>query len=119
MTFNWRSEFRSGVLIQQSQFDDLVRVDFRPELGLSGSNFKTADESEPAQREELEPCVPFVDDSRGLLAEWLGAIRGDVEATTTGRDHLRSLCLVWASIESLESKRWVELRDFSEKLGIP
>jgi predicted dehydrogenase len=118
MTFNWRSEFRSGVLIQRSQFDDLVRVDFQPDLGLSGSNFKTAEESEPTQREELEPCVPFVDDSRLLLAEWLGTIRGDGEATTTGRDHLRSLCLVWASIESLETRMWVKLRDFYERLGI-
>jgi hypothetical protein len=118
MTFNWRSEFRSGVMIQQSQFGDLVRVDFQPELGLSGSNFKTAEESEPASREELEPCVPFLDDSRLLLAEWVGAIRGEVEATTTGRDHLRSLSLVWASIESVETGRWVELRDLYERLGI-
>jgi predicted dehydrogenase len=119
MTFHWRTEFESGVLIQRSQFDDLVRVDFRPKLGLSGRRFKTADESEPAEPEELAPCVPFVDDSRRLLAEWVGAIRGDIDPTTTGHDHLRSLCMVWACIESLKTRRWVELRDFYAKLGIP
>jgi hypothetical protein len=59
-----------------------------------------------------------VDDSRLLLAEWLGAIRGEVEATTTGRDRLRSLSLVWPSIEALEARRWVALHDFYEKLRI-
>jgi predicted dehydrogenase len=117
MTFNWRSEFSSGALIQQSQFDDLARVDFQPKLGLTGSRFKRAEEAEPIQIEELEPCVPFVDDSRLLLAELIGAIQGDAEPTTTAADHLRSLCLVWASIESLNTKRWVNMLDFSEKLG--
>jgi predicted dehydrogenase len=119
MTFNWRSEFSSGVLIQQSQFDDLVRVEFEPELALTGARFKTAEESEPMVTEELEPCVPFVDDSRGLLAELIASIHGDVEPTTTGVDHLRSLCLVWACIESLETRRWVDLSDFYDKLGLP
>jgi predicted dehydrogenase len=118
MTFNWRSEFASGVLIQESQFDDLVRVDFQPELGLTGSRFKTAKESEPTRREDLEPCVPFVDDSRLLLAEWVEAIRKEIEPVTTGRDHLRSLGLVWACIESLETRNWVSLRDFYDRLGI-
>ncbi len=118
MTFNWRSEFSSGALIQQSQFDDLVRVEFQPELGLSGARFKTEEESEPMLIEELEPCVPFVDDSRQLLAELIAAIHGEVEPTTTGSDHLRSLSLIWACIESLDTRRWVKLSDFYEKLGI-
>lgn len=118
MTFNWRSEFSSGALIQQSQFDDLVRVDFQPELGLTGTRFKTEEESEPMVVEELKSCVPFVDDSRMLLEELVGSIHGEIEPTTTGADHLRSLCLIWACIESLDSRRWVDLQDFSEKLGL-
>ena len=112
MTFRWRSEFDSGVMIQRSQFDDLVRIDFQPELGLSGPRFKMAEASEAIQPEELAPCVPFVDDSRQLLAELVGAIKQEVEPSTTGRDHLRSLCLVWACIESLRTSRWVGLHDF-------
>jgi predicted dehydrogenase len=118
MTFNWRSEFSSGALIQRSQFEDLVRVEFQPKLGLTGSRFKRMEEAEPIRVEELEPCIPFVDDSRQLLAELTRAIRGETEPTTTGTDHLRSLYLVWASIESLNTRRWVDLRAFSETLEL-
>ncbi len=107
MSFDWRSEFASGVLVQRSQFDDLVRVDFDPGLGLSGRRFKSAEESEKQQAVDLPPCVPFVDDTRLLLQELVGAIRGELEPTTTGRDHLKSLSLVQAAIESNESGRWV------------
>ncbi len=96
-----------------------MRVDFRPELGLSGSRFKTDEEAEPAVREELEPCTPFVDDSRGLLEELIRAIRGGAEAVTTGRDHLKTLGTVLACVESLETGRWVDLGELYRKLGIP
>ena len=119
MTFSWRSEFASGVLVQRSQFDDLVRVDFRPELGLTGPRFKTSDESELTQKEELPPCIPFVDDSRLLLTELVRAIRGEVEPDTTGRDHLRSLCLIGACIESLKTRSWVVLKEFYRASGVP
>ena len=107
MSFDWRSEFASGVLVQRSQFDDLVRVDFDPGLGLSGRRFKSAEESEKPKVEDLPPCIPFVDDTRLLLQEFVGAIRGELEPTTTGRDHLKTLSLVRAAIESIESGRWV------------
>jgi predicted dehydrogenase len=119
MIFNWRSEFSGGVLIQQSQFDDLVRVEFEPGLGLSGTRFKGAEESEPPRREELEPCIPFIDDSRLLLEELIGAIQGEAKAAPTAEDHLRSLCLVLACIESIQTGRWVKLRDFYPAMDIP
>ena len=107
MSFDWRSEFASGALVQRSQFDDLLRVDFDPELGLLGRRFKSAEESEKPRAEDLPPCIPFVDDTRLLLQEFVGAIRGELEPTTTGRDHLKSLSIVQAAIESNESGRWV------------
>jgi predicted dehydrogenase len=119
MSFCWRSDFDKGALVQRRQFDDLVRVQFRPELGLSGPRFKTADEAEPATREQLAPCTPFVDDSRVLLTELIEAVRGEADPITTARDHLGSLCLVQACIESIEAGRWVALADLHERLGIP
>ena len=109
MSFRWRSEFSAGVLVQRDQFDDLVRVDFKPELGRSGPRFKSAEESELARVEELAPCTPFVDDSRQLLQEFVAAIRKEKEPVTTGRDHLRSLSLVRACIESSQTGRRVVL----------
>ena len=118
MEFRWRSEFSRGVLIQQSQFDDLIRIDFQPEMGLSGSRFKEEGESEPSYTEKIPLCIPFIDDSRMLLDELVRAIQKEQIPTTTAADHLRSLCLVPASIESLEKKSWVNLQEYYEKLGV-
>lgn len=109
MSFSWRSEFERGVLLQRSQFDDLVRVDFRPELGLSGSRFKTETEAEVPVPEALPACTPFIDDSGMLLEEFVGAVRGDRHGLTTGRDHLRSLALIQACMDSVETGEWVDL----------
>jgi predicted dehydrogenase len=118
MSFTWRSDFERGVLIQRQQFEDLVRIDFRPELGLSGPRFKTPSEAEPTVVEELEPCTAFVDDSRLLLSEFNRAVRGQVEPTTTGRDHVRSLCLVHGCVQSIESRQWVKMDEVYESLGV-
>ncbi len=118
MMFRWRTEFPSGVLVQRSQFDDLFRVEFQPELGLYGSRFKTAEESEPMTPETLAPCVPFRDDSRLLLMELVRAIREGLDPSTTGRDHLHSLCLVLACIESAKTRTWVDLPAFQDGLGL-
>ena len=109
LQFSWRSDFEHGALVQREQFDDLVRVDFDPELALTGPNFKRAGEGEPARPEELPPCRPFLDDSRRLLDELVAAVRGEAEPVTTARDHLRSLAIVEACIESFETGRWVRL----------
>ena len=109
MSFSWRSDFEGGTLVQRQQFDDLVRVDFRPELGLTGPRFKTAAEAEPQVVEGLAHCTPFVDDSRLLLDDFVRSVRGETEPSTTASDHIRSLCLVQACIASLKGGRWVRL----------
>ncbi len=119
MFFSWRSDFESGALIQRRQFDDLVRVDFQPELGLSGPRFKAQGEAEPLVVEDLEPCTAFLDDSRGLLLELVGAIRDGEAPVTTARDHLKSLGIVQACIQSLETGGWVGLEDLYRSLDIP
>ncbi|MDE2752847.1 MAG: Gfo/Idh/MocA family oxidoreductase [Gemmatimonadota bacterium] len=118
MEFRWRSDFERGALIQREQFDDLVRVDFERGLGLSGSNFKGEAEAEVPVVEPLEPCAPFVDDTRRLLAELLGAVQGELDPVTTGGDHLESLLLVQACIESLGSGGWVELRELRDRFSL-
>jgi predicted dehydrogenase len=119
MCFSWRSDFEGGTLVQRQQFDDLVRVDFRPQLGLSGPRFKTSEEAEPQIVEELDDCTPFVDDSRLLLDEFVRCVHGEGEATTTGSDHIRSLCLVQACMVSVEEGRWVRLDDVYDTVGVP
>jgi hypothetical protein len=60
-----------------------------------------------------------VDDSRLLLGEFVGAARGEVQPATTGRDHLKSLGVVRACIESIETGQWVDMANFYGTLGIP
>ncbi len=119
MDFRWRTEFEGGALIQREQFEDLVRVDFDRGLGLHGSNFKGDAEAERPVPESLAPCAAFLDDSRELLAEFLSAVRGEAEPVTTARDHLKTLLVVEACIESMESGAWVRLSDVHERHAVP
>lgn len=116
MDFRWRSEFERGALIQREQFEDLVRVDLDRGLGLRGPNFKGDADAERPVAEALEACVPFVDDTRRLLAEFLGAVRGEAEPVTTGADHLETLLLVHGCIESLERGEWVSIAELRDRL---
>ena len=118
MDFRWRTEFESGALIQREQFEDLVRIDFDQALGLRGGNFKGDAEAEVPVAESLAPCVAFVDDTRDLLAEFLSAVRGEAEPATTARDHLKTLLVVQACIESLERGGWVALREVEERFRV-
>ena len=118
MDFRWRSDFERGSLIQREQFDDLVRVDFDRGLGLRGPNFKGAREAEAPVVEPLRPCTAFVDDTRELLNEFLRAVRGEEEPVTTGGDHVASLLVVHACIESLGSGGWVEMRELRDRFAL-
>jgi len=115
MDFRWRSDFERGALIQREQFEDLVLVDFDRGLGLRGPNFKGDGDAEMPVAEALEPCVPFVDDTRALFAEFLGAVRGESDPVTTAVDHLETLLLAHGCIESLSSGRWVDMRELRNR----
>ena len=117
MDFRWRTDFERGVLVQREQFEDLVRVDFDRGLGLRGPNFKGDDDAETPVAEAIEPCTPFVDDTRQLLNEFLRAIRGERKPVTTAGDHLETLLVVQACIESLESGGWVTLRELRDRFA--
>ena len=119
MDFRWRSEFTDGVLLQRQQFDDLVRVAFRPELGAHGARFKGEADAEPAESEGLAACVPLVDDSRALLDEFSQAVRGGSEPVTTAADHLKSVRLVQACIDSIQARRWIDLAQAEGDSGSP
>ncbi len=95
-----------------------MRVEFQPKLGLEGARFKEANEAEPYCTEKLAQCVPFIDDSSMLLDELVRAIRGQQAPITTARDHLRSLSLVPAAIQSIENKSWVNLQEYQKSIGI-
>ncbi len=111
MAFSWRSDFPQGMIWQRDQFGDVVEVRFEPELGLTGARFK-----EPAEAEVLQPVPlvaqrPFMDDARGLLDEFVACLTQGVPLQTSARDHLQTLAVVEACIQSAADRVWVDIAD--------
>jgi predicted dehydrogenase len=115
--FRWRTDCSGGVLIQKAQFGDLHMAEFSPELALTGERFK--DEAEPLQPVKLEPVEPFVDDTRALLAKFVEAVQEGKPVETSGKDHLKSLALVFACTEAAETGQRVEMSEFYQRYSMP
>ena len=86
---------------------------------MEGVLFKTGDDVEPLQPYPLPPCQAFIDDTRGLLNEFVEALEGRVTLLTTGKDHLKTLGLTVACIESSQTGQRVHLSDFYRRQGVP
>jgi predicted dehydrogenase len=117
--FEWRTDCDGGVVLQRKQFSDLYAARMDPALALSGHRFKDGEEVEPLQEVPLEPCVAFVDDTRGLLTEFVDAITLGAPLITSGKDHLKTLGVTLACVESAESHQRVTMREFYKRQGIP
>lgn len=100
LMFEWRSDCPDGVIIQRALFDDLAVA------------ATTDAELTPIP---LAPCVPFIDDTRALLAAFVAAIRDGTLPPCGGRDHLRSLALCFAAIEADETGCRVDVRAFEHR----
>lgn len=101
--FEWRIDCAEGVLVQQKLHGDLAFA-------------RTTDaELSPVPTAEAEP---YYDDSVPLLAEFIAAVRGEGSVPCDGRDHLRTLALCFAGIESGQTGRAIVLDDFYEAQGL-
>lgn len=117
--FQWRTDCSGGAIIQQAQFGDLHMVEFQPHLAKDGKLFKGTDEAEPLQPVPLASSEDFIDDTRGLLAEFVEALVNGSPVETSGKDHLKTLSLVLACIEAAETRQWIRMHDFCRRQGIP
>jgi myo-inositol 2-dehydrogenase / D-chiro-inositol 1-dehydrogenase len=103
LKFQWRTDCEHGVIVQQELF----------------SNLMTARTEDVALTPvPLTPDVPFLDDTRLLLDCFAAALAGRGELPCTGRDHLQSLAVCFAAIESSESGRRIEMREFNQRHGM-
>lgn len=103
LKFEWRTDCPEGVILQRELFSDLVT----------------------AATEDVEPtpvaipdCVPFVDDSAALLDAFRLAIRNKTALPCTGADHLETLAVCFAAIESHETGRRVNMAEFRARHGL-
>ena len=109
--FHWRTDFRDGVLIQKDQFSDLFRVNYQKKISLIGNNFKNSDEAESLDPIILKKDKPFIDDTNGLLNEFISSIRYNKDLDTGVKDYLKTFVLVTACIQSRDNQSTVNLAD--------
>jgi predicted dehydrogenase len=103
MSFAWRTDCAGGVVVQRELFADLAAA-------RTGEAALT-----PVP---LPEARAFIDDSSALLDEFVAAVRGGGAPPSGGRDHLRSLALCFAAIESAETGQRVDLRAFEARHGL-
>ena len=92
--FEWRSECAEGVVTQFDQFGEL-RYARRGDPELT--------------RVELPPHETWVTETAALLRAFVGAVRDGRPLECSGRDHLRSLAMVAACIESSRERTVVDV----------
>jgi predicted dehydrogenase len=92
--FTWRQECAKGVILQNDQFGDL-------HYALHGD-----DDFTPVSLPHYEQ---WYHDAVGVLASFVKALAGDAALECSGRDHLKSLRMVQASILSSREGRAVAL----------
>ena len=99
--FQWRTDGSDGMLLQRDIFHGL-------EFWKSGA-------TEP-QEVTLEPQEDFVDDTRGLFADFLRAVRGEPSTYPSGRDHLKTMALTLACAASSRQERTLEMTSYTTEL---
>lgn len=103
LEFQWRTDCADGVIVQRQLFEDLATARME-DHGLTPI--------------ELPACRPFYDDSDALLSAFINHVRYGSALECSGADHLLTLALCFAAIESSETGRAVELREFHHRYGI-
>ena len=101
--FEWRIDCAEGVVIQRALHSDLT--------------YARMGDSDLTQIPIAE-AEPYYDDSVAMLAEFVAAVKGGTPAPCDGRDHLRSLGLCFAGLESAETGRTVRIPDFYGRTGL-
>ena len=101
--FQWRTDGSEGMLFQR----DIFR----------GLEYWKAGAAEPEEL-ELQPQEDFVDDTRGLFADFLKAVRGEPSTYPSGRDHLNTMILTLGCAESSRQDRVIDLLEYGRELGM-
>jgi myo-inositol 2-dehydrogenase / D-chiro-inositol 1-dehydrogenase len=97
LQFEWRTDCQDGVIIQRELF----------------SNLQTARTGDATLTPVVLPeAVAFVDDSRALLEAFIAAVPAGTPPPCDGRDHLKSLALCLAALQSSRTGKAVHMADF-------
>jgi predicted dehydrogenase len=103
LRFEWRTDCAGGAIVQRELFSDLAAA-------------RTGDTA--LTTIDLPEARAFIDDTAALLDAFVAAVRGGGAPPCGGRDHLRSLALCFAAIESAETGQRVDIRAFEARHGL-
>jgi predicted dehydrogenase len=104
--FRWRTDLERGIIVQKTLFgEDGIYKAYRDDAELT--------------HVDTGPIEPFYTDTVGLLDEFVGCLKTGRPPETSGKDHLKTLSVVLASIESAVTAKKIYLNDFMEDLGFP
>ena len=98
--FEWRTDCERGVFVQRELFSDVAYA-LTTDAALT-----------PV---EIAQAEAFYDDSALLLEDFLQSIEQSKPAPCGGRDHLRTLALCFAGIESSETGKGIVMQEFYER----
>lgn len=101
--FQWRTDGSEGMLFQR----DIFR----------GLEYWKAGATEPEEI-ELQPQEDFVDDTRGLFADFLKAVRREPTTYPSGRDHLNTMVLTLGCAESSRQDRVIDWLEYGRRLEL-
>lgn len=104
LKFQWRTDCPGGMIEQRELFSDL---------------WIARTEDADATPVPLEDCEPFVDDTAGLLRAFRDALAGTAPLPCTGVDHLETLAVCFAALDSHRTGRRVEMAEFRARHGVP
>ena len=107
LAFKWRTDCADGVIVQEDQFGGLRASRRDVEAGLTAPLFDRG--IEPLQDLGFPPEEPFTADTRRLLEHFLEVIDGRDSAGPTAEDHLQTIALVHACMQSARERRRIEI----------
>lgn len=114
--FRWRTDCTEGVIVQVRQAGKVsssVRV---PGGGLTGARFNMS--AEPLIPDQLPADEFLVHDTRRLLEHFVDVVAGTVEPGPSGRDHLRTVALLDATLCAARTGRRIDVKAHLERLEI-
>lgn len=103
LQFEWRTDCAEGVIVQRQLFEDL---------------FVASMADQTLTPIDLAQCEPFYDDTDALLTSFISHVTSDSPIECSGQDHLYTLALCFAAIESSQLGVAVQMSEFYERHNI-
>jgi predicted dehydrogenase len=103
--FRWRTDFERGIIVQQDLF------------GEEGIYTASRDDGSLVHI-DTGPIEPFYTDTVELLAEFVDCLKNQRPPETSGRDHLKTLLAILATVESSVTGKKIYLDEFRETLNL-